>query len=203
MLKLNSLTKPTTRKYLRSCAKAMRSVFSVGQDGSFPVLEVLEKLPDVFPDTSIEVVEDYCLPPKDMAFCEIQKNGGYIIKIKESVYDGAYDLNNPNRGSLLGFICHEICHVFLFHLGYTPIKRTEEKVEAFKNVEWQAKALCGEVCIPYEESEEMTKKEIVKNYVVSKASADMRVKLKKKTDKLSANNLSVNISLKFTRAYMR
>jgi hypothetical protein len=173
-------TKPTSRSDLRKYARLLRQLFGVSQTGAFPVLEVLERVPDVFEGCNFVVVEDSRLPPRTMAQCAPNGNGGFTIEIKETVYRGAYE---NQRGALLGFICHEICHVFLFAIGFTPIYARsfeDNELPAYCSVEWQAKALCAEVMIPYEESCGMSAPQIEEKYVVSKAFAKNRRKLNRR-----------------------
>ena len=169
-------TKPTSRQDLRRYAVIMRRVFGVPIGGAFPVLEVLDKIPDVFEGSNYLVVKDDELPPKTMAQCTPNNAGGMTIEIKETVYDGAY---RRHTGAFLGFICHEICHVFMFNIGFTPIYARsfeEGEIPAYRSVEWQAKALCGEVMIPYEESRGMGLVQIQETYQVSEAFAIYRRK---------------------------
>ncbi|MCC8067027.1 MAG: ImmA/IrrE family metallo-endopeptidase [Clostridiales bacterium] len=169
-------TKPISRNDLRRLSPFLRKLFGVPSSGPFPVLEALDHLADVFPGSNYIVVEDRHLPPNTMAQCSPNDMGGMTIEIKDTVYNGAYQNGN---GAFRGFICHEICHVFLFAIGYTPIiSRTFEDRElpAYCSVEWQAKALCGEVMIPYEESRGMSRNEIIQAYQVSKSFADVRRK---------------------------
>ena len=169
-------TKPTSRNDLRQYAKLLRRLFHVPETGGFPVLQVLDQIPDVFKGSNCLIVPDCKLPAKTMARCFPNGNCGFTIEIKESVYMGAY---NKKIGAFLGFICHEICHVFLFNIGFTPIcERSfdEKDIPTYCRVEWQAKALCGEVMIPYEESRGMTAKMIEEKYHVSKAFAQVRRK---------------------------
>lgn len=169
-------TKPTSRKDLRKLARILRWIFDVPPNGALPVLDMLDKLPDVFPGSNYVIVEDDELPARTMAQCTPNDIGGMTIEIKESVYNGAYQ---HGVGALRGFICHEICHVFLFYVGFTPIyARTFEdgEVPAYRSVEWQAKALCGEVMIPFEESRNMNTKAIRETYQVSEAFAKVRRK---------------------------
>lgn len=169
-------TKPIKRKTVRSLAKVLRMLFDVPLTGALPVMEMLDRLPDIFPECNYMVVEDGQLSSKTMAQCTPNDNGGFTILIKESVYNGAAN----DVGAFLGFICHEICHIFLFHIGYTPIfTRTFENNELpnYCSVEWQAKALCGEVMIPFDESKGLNWHEIVEQYHVSDAIAQYRCKL--------------------------
>lgn len=172
-------TKPTSRRDLRSYSKLVRKLFDVPLTGPFPVLEVLDRLIDVFKGSNYEIVEDHRMSPQTMARCTPNERGGFTIEIKETVYKGAYE---KQIGAFLGFICHEICHVFLFYVGFTPIfERSFEanKLPAYCSVEWQAKALCAEVMIPYDESRNMKVSEITNIYHVSKAFANNRRKLGK------------------------
>ena len=177
---MDNETKPTSRDDLRRYSVYFRKLFDVPETGPFPVLEALDKVSEVFEGSNYTIVEDKQLPPQTMAQCSPNDLGGFTIEIKESVYKGAYE---HNVGALLGFICHEICHVFLFEIGFTPIyARSLEKGEipAYRSVEWQAKALCAEVMIPYEESMGMKPKQLIEKYHVSKAFAAKRRKLDKK-----------------------
>lgn len=112
----------------------------------------------------------------------MNEDGGFTIEIKESVYDGAARGN----GAFRGFICHELCHIFLFDQGFIPVfERAFEnnKIPAYRSVEWQAKALCGEVMIPYEESQGMSFNELVTRYGVSQAFATHRRRMDQKDKK--------------------
>lgn len=111
-------TKATSRRDIRSYAKILRRLFHVPDMGAFPVLYVLERLGDVFGNCNYAVVEDRAMPLQTMARCTSNDAGGFTIEIKQSVYDGAYE---KHIGAYLGFICHEICHVFLFKIGFTPV----------------------------------------------------------------------------------
>lgn len=171
-------TKSISRADLRKLAPIFRFLFGVKNTGPFPVLYALEELPDVFSGCNYIVVPDDELPPKTMARCYRNDNlDGYTIEIRTSVYEGAYD----GIGAFLGFICHELCHIFLFKLGFTPIHARsfdDNELPAYCSVEWQAKALTGEVMIPREESKGMCESEIMDYYHVSQGFADHRLGIK-------------------------
>ena len=167
-------TKATSRRDIRSFAKILRRLFRVPDTGAFPALNVLEKLGDVFINCNYVVVDDRAMQLQTMARCTPNDVGGFTIEIKQLVYDGAYE---NHIGAYLGFICHEICHVFLFKIGFTPVYErsfADNTLPAYCSVEWQAKALCGEVMLPYQESIGMSIGEIVKEYHCSKAFAICR-----------------------------
>ena len=167
-------TKATSRRNLRRYAAIIRMILKVAQEGAFPVLYALEHLHDVFPDCNYLILEDKKFSPQTMARCVFNEAGGFTIEIRQSVYDGAYE---KQTGAFLGFICHERCHVFLFKIGFTPIYERcfkGDELPAYCSVEWQAKALCEEVMIPYNESIGMSVNEICGKYHCSRAFAEVR-----------------------------
>ena len=116
---MDYITKPTSRKELRKFSKVFRFLFGVTDDNSpFPVLNALEILPDVFKGTTLSIVEDNDLLPNVPARCFPDEYGNFTIEIKETVYKGAFE---KQIGAYFDFICHEICHIFLFKIGFTPI----------------------------------------------------------------------------------
>ena len=172
---MDYLTKSVSRKTLRKYSMILRELFDVNEHEPFPVLEALEKVPKVFKGCDYIVVEDSKLSKNTPARCVVT-DGGYLIEIKNSVYMGAYE---KKIGAYMGFICHEICHIFLFKIGYTPIfERSfkENELRPFESVEWQAKALCGEVMMPYDDTSKMRVQEIMDAYHVSKGFAKNRKK---------------------------
>ena len=80
-------------------------------------------------------------------------------------------------GAYRDHILHEICHAFLYMLGYTPLLERSfgnNELSNYESAEWQAKALCGEIMIPYDESKDMSVDEIMDNYKVSRGQAYYR-----------------------------
>lgn len=173
------MTKPLSRVGIRNLSKIVRKMFNLTASEPFPVLQSIDKLCVLFDGTEYQIVDDDELPATVFACCYQKADGGFKIEIKQTVYDGAYQ--NGNR-PFLCFICHEICHVILFQLGYTPIStRTLDnnmEIPAYRSVEWQAKALCGELTIPFESTIGMSAKEICEKYPVTKQSAAYRTKQK-------------------------
>ena len=116
---LNDLPKPvgrSTETDLRRFAKIFRDIFDVPQTGAFPVLEALERLPDVFDKSYYRVVENRKLSKKNPARCVLNKDGSFVIEIQKRIYDGA----QKGIGAYLGFILHEILHIFMCHLSDGP-----------------------------------------------------------------------------------
>ena len=172
---MDYITKPTSREKLRRLSELFRAIFKSNVLGKFDVLHALEILPDIFPGCSYQIVEDALLPNNVPARCSPDENGNFIIEIKNSVYSGAYQ---KDIGAYRGFICHEICHVFLYKIGYTPIFNRQfgnNVIPPYRSVEWQTKALCGEVMMPYNETMNLSKEEIMDIYGVSKGFAEKRL----------------------------
>ena len=167
-------TKPMSRKVVRFLSQILREIFDVDLSGPFPILDVIEQLPDKFENTNFEIVDDDKLPVNNPARCFQNAAGGFTIQIKESVYKGAY---KNQTGAYRDHITHELCHVFLYNIGFTPImdrSYDDKELKAFESVEWQAKALCGEVMMPYEETKGLSTYEIMNIYGVSEAQACYR-----------------------------
>ena len=172
---MDYITKPVKRIQLRKFATIFRYLFGIAPTERIKVLDVLDRFHSVFDNVSYVVLEDYEMPQNIPARCSIQENEGtFRIEIKNTVYVGAYE---KNIGAFLDFICHEMCHVFLYRIGFTPIMNRSfdnGKIPAYCSVEWQAKALCGEIMMPYEATKNMTVEEIMKVYGVSRDSARYR-----------------------------
>lgn len=120
---------------MRLLSILFRSLFGVYDNKEFPVLWALERIGYVFKDTIVAIIEDNELPYNVPAQCILDENGNFTIEIKNSVYCGARE---KNIGAYLGFICHEMCHVFLYKIGYTPIFNREfgnTEIPAYCSVE--------------------------------------------------------------------
>lgn len=169
-------TKSVNRKTLRDLSVLFRYLFGVNNTDRFPVLYALEKIGIVFEGTKVSILNDNELPSNIPARCYPDENGDFTIEIKNSVYLGAM---KKEIGAYNGFICHEMCHIFLYKLGYTPIFNRQfdnNKIPAYCSVEWQTKALCGEVMMPYDETAKLNVKQIIDKYGVSKGFALTRKK---------------------------
>lgn len=155
-------TKPISRKKLRVIAKLIRSKYNI-KTIEFPVIKILDQLTKDNPHDLFYVIEDDKEFDKNvMCYITQTLNEGYCIHIRNSVYIGAIN----NVGSCLGFICHELAHFILMHLfGFKAIINCEtnpkRNIPYCKSVEWQAKALCGELMIPYEKCKNLDINEII------------------------------------------
>lgn len=170
-------TKPVSRETLRELSKIIRvKMFHCKNKFYFDVVSALEKLPMIFNDVSVEIVDDNDDELKDVpCTTTLDDANRYVIKIKESVYDGAYFKKN---GGYRMHIMHEISHYLLFKIGFKPyFDRTyrNNELKSYESIEWQAKALAGEILIPYQDTKSLTERQIRKKCRVSKDAARNRI----------------------------
>jgi len=139
-------------------------------------MDVFEKISLKFPEVVTEIVEDEVLgdiPGR----CIPDFKGNFTIQIKDSIYTGA----TKGVGGYRAHIMHEISHVLLFIIGFNPIVERSYKnnvLEPCESVEWQAKALTGEIMVPFEDTKNMTCEEIIEKCGVSKDCAEKRLKIR-------------------------
>ncbi len=166
-------TKPTSREELRNIAQCIRALFKCDDKFRFDVLTAFEKMPVIFPSVTCTIVEDDEIEGGIPARCIPDFDGHYTIEVKSSIYDGAA----AGIGGYRAHILHEICHAILCMLGFTPILDRafkNKELKPFESMEWQAKALCGEIMMPYEETEGLSVKQIQHLCQVSRESAELR-----------------------------
>lgn len=165
--------KPTSREELRYIARCVRDLFKCNNKYRFDVTMAFEKMPIMFPAVTCTVVEDDEMKDTVPARCVPDFEGHYTIEVKSSIYDGAA----AGVGGYRAHILHEICHAILCMLGFTPIlDRTfkNKELKPYESMEWQAKALCGEIMMPYEETEGLSVRQIQYFCQVSRESAELR-----------------------------
>lgn len=173
----DAVTKPISRLKLRELATKYRKIFGYGPNDRIDPIRDLERIGEfINPRLAYSIVDNDELPRNIHGSFTLTPEGGSIL-IKESVYDGA---RKRKVGGYRMDICHEICHAILAEEGYVPIAQRDiagKKTVAFCSCEWQAKALAGEIMIPYEATKGMTSKEIMAKYGVSKEAAEYRLSL--------------------------
>lgn len=164
----------TSRFQLRLYSKLFRAICDFTEDEPIDPVALLDKLPDLdgFDDVRYEVVYDDELPDEVPARC-VSDDSGYLIQIKEGVYQGAF---TRKTGGYRMHIMHEIMHIFLDKLGLCPVyeKPLAKDTPAYCRLEWAVKAIAGEVMMPYNSTRNMSENEIKKIYGVSSEAAKMR-----------------------------
>lgn len=176
---MDGITHPTSREYLREIANKFRERFF--QFGLYVnVLSLMEVFPVYFQKCIIIVVPDEdivgSIPTviEEKVSCE---NMTYVIKIKETVYERAFNGSGGDRMHIM----HEMAHYLLIEeYGFKPITaRSYGNIKVrYKpcSMERQAKALAGEIMMPYEMTSGMSANEISEKYGVSLEAAKKRTK---------------------------
>lgn len=153
---------PKSRKELRLLAKQIRKNLGLEDQLYFPVVELFDRLPDIYDGLECQIVDDAELPINVHGLTDITSK---TIKIKESVYDNACNGNGRDRMTIL----HEIAHYLtLGELNFSLARSfDEEKVPTYCDPEWQAKCLAGELMMPAEKIKNMNVEEITEKCGVS------------------------------------
>lgn len=135
---------PLSRLDIRRYANSIRK--SIGLDNTlyFPVLQLLEALPEVYKSEGFNylVVEDREMPTDVHAEYVLDGN---CIFVKNSVYEGAYAGVGRDRMT----VAHEISHFLLLKQSGIHLYRSmSQSVPAYRDPEWQAMCLAGEMLVP-------------------------------------------------------
>ena len=168
-------TKPISRENLRIIAKFIKTKFGCKNKYRFDVIDAFERIHNLFPQITVEVVDDDKLNTNNPARCVPDGLGNYHIEVQNRVYQGAC----RGTGAYRDHIMHEICHAILCILGFTPIFERafkETDLKPYESMEWQAKALCGEVLVPYDNIYGLSIKQIMNYCKVSKSCASLAKK---------------------------
>lgn len=170
-------TDSMSRKDIYLYAKQLRKAFNVGKRLYFPVCEIFECFPILFPECTIEICPDSDFDKETHGTTDINNK---IIKIKESVYDSAVKGNGRDRATLL----HEMSHYLLLVVSSMSLTRkfSNKRPPAYKDPEWQAKALTGELMMPRHLIKDLSIEEIMHKCGVSYESASLHYKLIHKDD---------------------
>lgn len=167
--------RPTSRYELRLYAKLFRFICGLTENEPIDPVLLLDRLPDLegFENVRYSVVYNNELPGAVPAQCTPTEDG-YLLQIKESVYNGAH---LRRIGGSRMHIMHEIMHVYLDKLGFTPIysRCLTPDVPPFRRLEWAVMAIAGEVMMPFTATEGMSKKDLMKIYGVSDKAAQKRL----------------------------
>ncbi len=165
------IVEPKSRQDLRDLALIIRKFFGLENVKYFPIVGLLDVLAEVFDNFSYEIVEDNELPLGTHA--DTNAITGHV-RIKESVYEGAYDGNGRDRMT----IAHELGHFFTICFFGFKFERnfTNKKVDVYCDPEWQAKCFAGELLIPEHLMKRCTVEDIVQECGVSYSAAEVQYK---------------------------
>jgi len=176
---MDYMTKPTSRAELRIIAKWFRNRFGCKNKLRFDVIDAFERFPSFTDNVVTQVIEDNdisSMPLEIPASCTEASDGTIEILVRQKVYDGAC----KGVGGYRAHILHEMCHAVLIMMGFRPIMGrafSNNQIEPCRSMEWQAKALAGEILVPYEETKGMSLRQIKFYCKVSQACAEKRLRL--------------------------
>ena len=151
-------TWPLSRKQIRKISKIIRKDLNL-KGFKISIEDLMNKVSLKYGVTFL-VEEDKEFKSGVVCYFNII-NSKAFIHIRNSVYENACCDDHKS----IGFIIHEICHFYLIMIfKYYPIEAKQYKSRElinYRSMEWQAKALCGELMIPYESFKDKTIEEIV------------------------------------------
>jgi len=96
---------------------------------------------------------------------------GNCVRIRESVYIGAMGGNQRDRMTVI----HELAHVLLIKVSGLKLCRAMGNVVVYRDPEWQAKCLAGEIMVPAHLVKGMSAQEIAICCGVSQAAAETQL----------------------------
>ena len=160
--------KPRSRRNIRNIVNTLKEKWGL-KGKKIEILKFLEIIVSLI-GYNYEIVEDSQLKTNYAEFDSTDK----IIRIRESVYNGAAIGNTRDRFT----VAHEIGHMILHSFIKTDIKfcRANEVVKPYEDIEWQANTFAGELLVDSEDVKKLTVEEIVDKYGVSKIVAKIQKK---------------------------
>lgn len=166
-----AIAAPTSRFKLRGIANRIRQEIGCSKQLYFPVVEFMEWfMPQLYPGFDYILLERSEMGNCHGKACPEEK----VIYLREDVYDGACRGIGRDRFTL----AHEISHYILHKPGMVSYARLEQgkKLETFRDPEWQANTLAGELLIPIELIQGMSPDEIASRCGVSYSAANIQLK---------------------------
>jgi hypothetical protein len=163
---------PQSRANLRKLATVIRGAFGISETSAFPAMEVLEwGMPLLFADFWLEVCPSRELGDKHGETFP----GRHLIRIREDVYEGACNGKGRDRFT----VTHEMGHLILLDevaLSYARKTLPTTELPAFRDSEWQANALAGELLMPLGAIRRMSPVEIATRYGVTDSAVETQIK---------------------------
>lgn len=155
---------------LRRLAKKIREMMDLTNELYFPIVEVLEILHKFDEDAHFEIVEADELEENEHAVTDIISK---TIKIRSDVYEGA--CNGVGRDRMT--IAHEFAHFITLCVCGFRLARSfgDTDVPSYRDPEWQAKFLAGELMIDSDLVKGMSRYEVSEKCGVSYDSAKLQL----------------------------
>ena len=172
---MDGITHPISRLELREIARNFRKTFKLN-NLYVNVKFLVEVINYIFPKCFILIVPDDEWTEDFPSIIEKEDDSSYLIKIKDSVYERACKGSGGDRMH----ITHEIAHyILVVECGYAPLTaRSYGNIKVKytpSSMEWQAKALAGEILMDYDLTKNMSQDEIAIFCGVSEEAASKRL----------------------------
>lgn len=163
-----------SRKDIREIAKKFREGLGLSETIYLPVIEVFEVAPYLYDGLTTEIVEDFELKDR-YAETDIENK---VIRVRQSIYDKAYNGDGFSRMTIM----HEIGHYECLVNQPISFSRTSDNITiaAYEDPEWQAKCFAGEVMVPANLTKGMSPLEIKEKCGVSDLAARYQYNVNKK-----------------------
>jgi Zn-dependent peptidase ImmA (M78 family) len=168
---------PTQRITLRTIANKIRELSGNSDKLSFPIVPFIEhKMPKLFSGFHLEIMPKSYFPANIHGETAVEER---VIRIREDVYHGAIRGIGRDRMTM----AHEAGHYILLVAKGLKLYRSfqETDIEAFRDPEWQAKALAGELLCPFHLIKGMTASQIALACGVSDKAAQYHFDLRNPT----------------------
>lgn len=169
------LVPPASKNDIKNLALEVRERFQLYDAVYFPVVDFIEMLMPINDrNFNYEIVEDYKLG-LDAANYNPQS---HLMKIRESVYNGACDGNGRDRFTL----AHEIGHYFMHSDIDLLLNRIDRNtsIPLYRNSEWQANTFASALLMPDHIIKNLTPPAISDLCGTSLSAANIAYKQKKK-----------------------
>lgn len=162
------IAEPLSRYKIRIIIDHIRKVLGLENEAYIPIVKFLEGMEEIFEEDNftVEIIPDNELPESVQGDTDVINN---VIRIKESVYDGACDNDGTHRFS----IAHEIGHYFLMSVLGLKFQRNlnQREIKIYEDPEWQANCFAGELLMPHDFIKGMSIEKIMDECKVSKSAA--------------------------------
>ena len=142
---MGHIAEAISRNTLIALTSKIRELSGYNDKLYFPIVKFLEHMmPKWFSGFHLEIMPTDYFPPKIHGETAIEEK---TIRIREDVYLGAISGIGRDRMTM----AHEAGHYILIVAKGLKLYRSfdEARVEAFRDPEWQAKALAGELLCPF------------------------------------------------------
>lgn len=164
---MDYIAEPIQRTEIRLVAKEIRKLLQVEDRLYIPVITILENvMPLIFPSFCYEIVPKEYFSEKKHGETDIVN---HIVRIREDVYYRAINGSGRDRMTIM----HEIAHYILLVIYGVKFERNFDNriIITYKDPEWQAKALAGEIMCPHDKIQGLSVSQVIYYCGVSKDAA--------------------------------